>query len=232
MQKIVVVFLFVFTALSAFSQVDSIMPLQGKTVAVYFSKRQFTFDNNYRIPLSQFIRSDKGHKAEIDDIKTQTLISLGALFSQQLKAPTQADSVYFLNEYPELGRAFMQGYDAEAHQLSALGPQFAETDYILVMNPLILGSYITSSVYSRSNRLITERVINKTARVHLDLFDAQSGAQLSSVAVCYDARKTPVPQQFFEFHMEYSRTGTFLARLFSLAVFHLNYGLESNCEVE
>lgn len=232
MPKFFLTFLMICIFGPAFSQVDSLMPLKGKTVAVYFSKRQFTFDNNYRIPLSQFIRSDMGHEAAIEDIKTQTLISLGALFSSQLAACTEADSVFFLNENPDLARPFIQGYDAYEHSLSPLGESFADIDYVMVMNPLILGSYTTSAVFTRSNRLITERIINKTARVHLELFDTKGAGLLTAVDACFDERKTPVPQQYFEFHMEHSITGTFLARLFSLAVFHMNYGLESNCEVE
>jgi hypothetical protein len=205
-------------------------PLKGKRVAVYFSKKHFNFDDNYRIPLSQFIKSDQGDKAEIEDIKLQTLVALGTLFSHQLKAATQADSVFFLNEFPQLASAFIGKYGSDDHALEALGSAFDSVDYVLVVNPFILGSYKTSSVYSRSNRIITEQVVVKTGRIRMELFEPQSGARRHVFESCIDERKTPVKEILFEFHMEASRTGQFLAKLFSLAVQNMNTGVENNCE--
>ncbi len=212
--------------------VPSPLPLKGKRVAVYFSKKHFSFDDNYRIPLSQFIKSDEGESAEIENIKLQTLVALGTLFSQQLAGPTQADSAYFLNEFPQLAQAFIEQYSADDHSLSAIGSAFAGTDYILVVNPFILGSYKTSSVYSRSNRIITEQVVIKTARLRIELFEPSSGQRTHVFETCIDDRKTPVKDIFFEFHMQSSRTGRFLAKLFSLAIQNMNAGVQNNCEKE
>jgi hypothetical protein len=217
---------------AVFGQQDAqtAFPLRGKRVAVYFSKKHFSFDDNYRIPLSQFIKSDEGDDAEIENIKLQTLVALGTLVSQQLKQPTQADSVYFLNEFPEKASAFMAHYISDDHSLSPTGTAFAGTDYILVVNPFILGSYKTSSVYTRSNRIITEQVVVKTARIRIELFDPQSGQRMHVYESCIDDRKTAVKDIFFEFHMQSSRTGRFLAKLFSMAVQNMNAGIASNCE--
>jgi hypothetical protein len=217
-------------SVAIFAQADSLLPLKNKTVAVYFSKKQFSFDNSFRIPLSQFILSDKGDDEDIEDIKTQTLISLGTLFSRQLQPAAEADSVYFLNEYPDRARAFISNYDSEERILNPPGEAFAGTDYILVVNPFVLSSYTTSAVYTRSNQLITAKVIVKTGRVRLDFYDPATGSLRFFTEACLDERNTPVPKVLFEFHMRSSRTGSFLGRLFSLAVFHLNYGLESNCD--
>ena len=205
-------------------------PLKGKTVAVYFSKKQFTFDDNYRIPLSQFIRSDQGSKAEIEDLKLQTLISLGTLFSAQLGKASGADSVYFLNEFPEKARAFIKNYSSETHQLEAIPSDFPKTDFILVVNPLMLGSYKTSAVFTRSNRIVTEQVVVKTARMRMELYDPRRGLLQHIHKACMDERKTSVPERLFEFHMQHSRTGDFLGKLFSLAVLHMNQGVDGNCD--
>ncbi|MBL0020782.1 MAG: hypothetical protein IPP17_31210 [Bacteroidetes bacterium] len=85
------------------AQAGEVFPLKGKRVAVYFSKKHFTFDDNYRIPLSQFIKSDQGENAEIEDIKLQTLVALGTLFAQQLKKPSAADSTYFPQRISRIG---------------------------------------------------------------------------------------------------------------------------------
>lgn len=206
------------------------LPLKGKRVAVYFSSRQFDFDDSYRIPLSQFIKSDEGHTAEIEDIKRQTLIALGRLFSEQLKAPTQADSVYFLNENPAMGKAFMEQYDSDEGILEPLGPAFAGTDLILIVNPLNLASYKTSSVYSRSNQIITDQITVKTARMSLDVFSPATGQRITLAETCMDERKTKVTANYFDLHMKSSKTGQFLGRLFTLAVQNLNEGKASNCE--
>jgi hypothetical protein len=212
------------------AQPDQVLPLKGKRVAVYFSKKHFTFDDNYRIPLSQFIKSDEGDKAEIEDIKLQTLVALGTMFAQQLKMPAFADSVYFLNEFPELASHFIENYSSDAHALEPLGSKFDGTDYILVLNPFILGSYKTSSVYSRSNRIITEQVVVKTARIRIELFEPRTGSRRYVFETCIDERKTPVKEIVFEFHMESSRTGQFLAKLFSLTIQNMNEGKQSNCD--
>ncbi|MBP8073761.1 MAG: hypothetical protein KAY96_03300 [Bacteroidia bacterium] len=213
-----------------YAQAGEAFPLKGKRVAVYFSKKHFTFDDNYRIPLSQFIKSDQGENAEIEDIKLQTLVALGTLFAQQLKKPSAADSTYFLNEFPELASSFIGAYNSDDHSLEPLGDIFSGTDYIMVLNPFILGSYKTSSVYSRSNRIITEQVVVKTARIRMELFDARTGARRFVFESCIDDRKTAVKDIAFEFHMQSSRTGRFLAKLFTLAVQNMNQGVQNNCE--
>lgn len=205
-------------------------PLHGKQVAVYFSKKQFSFDDSYRIPLSQFIKSDQGENAEIEDIKLQTLVALGTLVAQQLKAASQADSVYFLNEFPALASAFISRYSSDERIMEPMGAGFDQTDCILVVNPFTLNSYKTSSVYSRSNRIITEQIVVKTAHIRFELFDPRTGNRLHAYESCIDERKTSVSSILFEFHMESSRTGQFLAKLFSLAVHNMNQGILDNCD--
>lgn len=204
-------------------------PLRAKRVAVYFSKKYFSFDDNYRIPLAQFIKSDAGADAPVEDIKVQTLVALGSLYAQQLKQPSLADSVYFLNEHPELAARFMDSYDADDHSLAPLGGAMDGTDYILVVSPLVLGSYKTASVYSRSNRIITEQIVVKTARMRIELFEPRGGTRVQVYETCIDERKTPVKDIYFEFHMEFSKTGQFLARLFSLSLHNMNVGKGSSC---
>ncbi len=213
-----------------FSQNDSPFPLRGKTVAVYISRKGFTFDDHYRIPLSQFIMADQGREIDIEDLKSQTLISLGALFTSQLAAATQAKSAYFLNASPDSARAFMGAYNADSNQLGGLGTALGSTDYILVINPLILGSYKTSSVYSQSNRIITRQVFKKTARVRMELFEPREGLRMRVTETCVDERNMPKGAPLFEFHMQNSQTGNFLARLFSSAVNSLNEGSTGNCK--
>ena len=136
--------------------------LSGKKLAVYFTRKHFDFDEHYRIPLSQFVMADKGKEISIEDLKSQTLISLGSLFSSQLQSIIGADTVYFMNAQPSMAKAFMASYDLDSHRMAPI-PQLAPgADYVLVINPMVLGSYKTSTVFSRSNRLVTEQLNVKT----------------------------------------------------------------------
>jgi hypothetical protein len=206
------------------AQGDAAFPLRGKTVAVYLSRKGFQFDDHYRIPLSQFVLADQGREMDIEDLKSQTLISLGALFSAQLAQATQAKAVYFLNAAPDSARVFMEHFDADSNRLSGMGKALGATDYILVVNPLVLNSYKTSSVYSQSNRIVTRQVYKKAARVRLAVFEPGTGlcARVSETSV--DERAMPKTAPLFEFHMKNSQTGHFLSRLFSVAVTALNEG--------
>jgi hypothetical protein len=206
------------------AQGEPTYPLRGKTVAVYLSRKGFQFDDHYRIPLSQFVMADQGREMDIEDLKSQTLISLGALFSQQLAQATQAKAVYFLNAAPDSAHAFMEHFDADSNQLSGMGNALGATDYILVVNPLTLSSYLTSAVYSQSNRIISRQVYKKKAVVRLALFEPRAGLRTHVTETRLDERAMPKTAPLFEFHMKNSQTGNFLSRLFSAAVTALNEG--------
>lgn len=205
-------------------------PLEGATVAVYFSKKQFTYDDNYLVALSQFVKADQDLAAETEDLKLRALISMGRLFCGQLAAATGADSVYFLNENPELGSLFLKKYQPENHYLPPLGTAMGKTDYVLVVNPLALGSVKVTQVYSQSNRILTEQVIKKTGRLRLEWFDPESGLRRGVSTACWDEQQPWPATCDFDFHSGTSQTGRFLAVLFHLGVHNLNEGVESSCK--
>lgn len=207
-------------------------PLEGKVVAVYVSKKQFSYDENYNHLLSQFIKQDQGEETIVEDIKLESLVAMGRLFSEQLASATGADSCFFLNGNPELARSFIQKYTSEASQLAPLGGAFSGIDYVLVVNPLELTSYKASSVFTRSNRLVTVRDLVKTGRINLDLFDPSTGKLTASHQACMDERKTKVPEKYFSFYNSRSKTGKFISQLFSLVVYQMNAGLPGNCGEE
>ena len=209
---------------------SEVYPLRGKTVAVYLSKRQFDFNDHYLIYLSQFVKSDQGRASTLDNLKEQTMISLGELLEAQLKEVTRADSVFFLNKFPGIARKFIKKYDSERHYLPAMGKEMDGVDYIFVVNPMVLGTYKTSGVYSRSNRIMTQSVINKTGNVRIDVYDPVSGQLRYIAKACLDEKKTKEPALYFDFRNEESKTGHFLARLFSSAVYYLNQGEKGNCK--
>jgi hypothetical protein len=205
-------------------------PFAGKTIAVFFSLKHFSFSDHYLLPLSQFIKTEEGKEATVEDIRQQTLIILAEQFCQQAAAVLGADSVYFLSAQPELAQAFMQQYEPSEATLSPLGQAFAGTDFIWVIDPLTLGGYQTSSVYTRSNRIITEKVVVKTARVESYWFNPATGALTQQYISCFDERKNRVAAPYFQFNNQESPVGFFFASLFSRVADQVTGKGEGNCE--
>lgn len=215
---------------AATAQMEAPFPLRGKTVAVYFSKKNFTYDDNYLIPLSQFVKAENEVAPTITDLKLQSLVALGNLFSAQLKSALHADSVFFLNENPLLAEKFLSEYKADQHYCGSLDTALSPADYIIVVNPLTLGSFKTSEVYSVSNRIITEQVIKKSGRLRLDVIEPVSGLMVGIYEACWSEQDAPPATIPFSFQSASSPTGKFLSHLFSIAVNNLNEGKKSNCE--
>jgi len=206
-----------------------VLPLKDKTVAVYFSKKHFSFNQYFYHDVAQFIKTDAGDDVLIEDSKLQAIIALGALFSDQLAEPTEAKEVFFLNGRPELAREFIRNYAAAERRLSPLPTVSKEVDYILVVNPVNLVMERVPAVLTRSNRLVTTHDLVKTGQLRLDLFDPMSGDRVSTTRVCVNDRETFIPNEMFTFYPEESRMGEFLGKVFSLAVTNLNLGEVGNC---
>lgn len=214
-----------------FAQSDSLKNmLEGKTAAVFLSKKHFTFPENYLLLLSQFIKAEEEKRTDVENIKQSTLILLGEFFCGQSEKVLKADSVYFLSEYPDLARQFLDHYSSDPHYLEPLDGAFGNTDYILVVSPLTLGGYQTSSVYARSNRIITEKIYVKTARMRVDLYDPVTGHLKATFHTCFDDRKSKKPGKLYNFHNGDSPTGQFLANLFSAFAEQMAAGVKDNCE--
>lgn len=206
-----------------------VLPMKDQRVAVYFSKKHFSYNQYFYHDVAQFIKTDAGRDVTIEDSKLQAIIALGALFSDQLAEPTEAKATFFLNGRPDLAREFIRNYQADAKTLSPLPKVAKEVDRILVVNPLELVMKRVPAVLTRSNRLVTTHDLVKTGRVRLDLLDPASGKLVSSTTVCVNDRETFIPNEMFRFYPEESRMGEFLGKLFALAVTNLNLGESGNC---
>lgn len=205
-------------------------PLRGSVIGVYLSAKAFTFDDNYNLLLTQFVSQADPDTVGPDQLKPRTLVALGKLFSAQLAEAVGADSVYFLNENPVAAQAFLNAYAPEEHKLRPPGAAMGETDYVMVINPFVLGSYKTTQMYSHSNRILTEQVIRRTARLRFEVWDVTDGQQRFVSEVCLDENQKANPEVRFDFMNSDSPTGAFLARVFGLGMEQLNHGVTGNCE--
>lgn len=204
-------------------------PLEGKTIAVYFSKKAFHFDRPYHHFLSQFIGKAEGEDILIDDLKTQALVAIGQRFSNQLAGASSADSAFFLNEQPEMARAFIEGYSTMDHEMDPLGKSLNGVDLVLVVNPFQLLSKRIPVVLTRSNRLVTTYDWIKHAKLSMELWDPAAGRLVQNTESCVSNRKKGLPELVFDFQGKDSETGRFLELLFTESVQRIATDEANNC---
>lgn len=214
----------------ASAQGGSVLPLKGKTAAVYFSKKQFSYNQYFYHDLSQFIKVQAGDKILVQDAKLQSIIAFGSLFAEQLGEASGADSVFFLNAFPDLARKFIRAYDSDERTLQSLGDGMPGVDFILVINPMSLVMRKVPAVLTRSNRLETVYDYVKTGKVEMDMLDPATGRLAGRYAVCVNETTTRIPERLFSFYADESRMGDFLGKLFSTLVHYMNLGEPGNCD--
>ena len=228
MQKRLILLLFLVNGLLYGQSQAKTEFLKGKQVAVYLSKKQFSYDDTYLLDLSQFILSHRGEDAVVDNIKLEALIALGELIPMQLEDSLGVDSAYFMNEKPDLTQEFLDHYDMAMSSLSPLSNGFEDTDLILVISPLVFGHYTKSEVYVRSNRIINEPKRVRTGRLTLNFYRPEDGKLVSTINTCIDMSKQNSILKF-NFHNKKSPTGNFIARLFSKAFDQIEKGQKEGC---
>lgn len=188
---------------------------EGKRVGIYFSSKEFHYPEDYNLPIAQFlsVNEDRSYSGKM---KSELLIRLGELLTNQLPAISGADSVYFINADVQVGRAFINSYDPLNNRIYDPARIFEGTDFILVMNALELSNRIESDFFIRSNRMLTERVRVKLAQIQLSIFDLADLQSLPrQLESCLDERRSPAKASHFDFYSKRSALGHFLGRLFT-----------------
>ena len=189
---------------------------QEKTIGIYLSKKHYSYSDDHLLPMTQFVKSVRGTEVLVDDIKLESLICVGELLSAELAKVTGADSTYFLNQYPTQARSFIKNFDEENDQLKSGITSRGNTDFILVISELEIRPFYTTSVFTRSNRLVTEKVLQNKASLKVGLYPAMGGSSIKSFRICFDEVLDHQESLDFKFHnKKRSRMGTFFARLFT-----------------
>ena len=204
------IFSFLIQPTGAYAQLDL---LKGKKVAVYFSKRQFSFDEEFNTALSQLLIKKNGPGYIIKDLKLETLVLMGERSTSSLATIAEVDSSWFLNGDPEAAKMFINAFNADAQTLSPLSGPFAGTDYVLVVSGVTLGHYKTSSVFVKSNRILTESIQHSSGRVNVQLFYAKNGMLVFSGESCLDEKDIDSREAGVDLFCEISPAGRFLSAL-------------------
>lgn len=203
--------------------------LEGKSVGIYLSSKDFQFSELLNMQITQFltIGEDRSYAGRL---KPELMIRMGWLLTEQLPGITGADTVHFLNADPPRGVAFRAGYDPLTNRFSGVNAEaLADVDVVLVMSNFEMKLRPHRSTYVMSNRVITERLNIRTAQLEVTPFLLQEQKRLAPVQVCFDQQKHKSPVKHFDFYPKQSPMGQFLGGLFSNWWEQWQNGQASNC---
>lgn len=203
--------------------------LADKNIGVYFSSRAVSYEQEFYLPIAQFVTQDD-EAAWNGRLKSEFLIRLGWMLTEQLQSTAGADSVYFMNADMPMGRAMQEGYQSEAGILDRNREEMEVLDFVLVLDEFDMDTRIHRSVFIRSNKLVSENIPIKTASFRMRMFDMNNEELVLSTRVCIDDQNTPGPANWhFDFFRTTSGMGKFLSKVFSTWWELMLTGDSSNC---
>lgn len=203
--------------------------LADKNVGVYFSSRAVSYEQEFYLPIAQFVTQDDD-AAWNGRLKSEFLIRLGWMLTEQLQTTAEADSVYFMNADMPMGRAMQEGYQPESGDLDRSRKELETLDFVLVLDEFDMDTRIHRSVFIRSNKMVSENIPIKTASFRMRMFDMSNEELVLSKRVCMDDQNTPRPSYWhFDFFRTTSGMGKFLSKVFSTWWELMLSGESSNC---
>lgn len=181
------------------------------------------------MPIAQFVTQDDD-AAWNGRLKSEFLIRLGWMLTEQLQLRAGADSVYFMNADMPMGSAMSEGYQAEEGILDRSKAELAVLDFVLVLDEFDMDTRIHRSVFIRSNKMVSENIPIKTASFRMRIFDMNNEELVLSTRVCIDDQNSPKPATWhFDFFRNTSAMGKFLSKVFSTWWELMLSGERSNC---
>ncbi|MEZ4774278.1 MAG: hypothetical protein R3D00_13925 [Bacteroidia bacterium] len=197
---------------SAYSQNEI---LRGKQVGLYISGKDFEIPEEQNIAITQFltIGDDRSYAGKL---KSEFMIRVGWMLSEQLQVLSGADSIHFLNADLPKGKAMQESWDAERSRLVRPGEVLKELDYILVLSPFSMTTRIHKSVFIRSNRMVTDRVTVRMSDMRITQFQLSDLSAVRNYHICFDEQTSEKPEKmYFDFYQEKSPVGKYISFLFS-----------------
>jgi hypothetical protein len=166
------------------------------------------------IEVAQFLQQEED-RSNVGKMKSEFIIRLGLLFTEQLQALSGADTVYFLNGDVSKGRAFLAAYDSTTQSLIRPGEALQALDQVLVVEPLAIDARKHRSVYVASNKLVTRYTSVKHASLSVVAIRMVQPRNPSVTKLCYDDLDSESPTLYFDFLQDQSSMGMFLSELLS-----------------
>lgn len=204
--------------------------LNQKKIGVYISSRAVTYGQDYYIPIAQFV-TQEDDAAWNGRLKSEFLIRMGWMLTEQLQGLSDADTVYFMNADLPMGKAMQESYDPILGTIDARNERLQDLDFIVVLDEFDMTMRIHRSVYIRSNRMVSENIPIKTGSFQMTLFDLSNPDLVLNTRVCLDDQKTPKPSSWhFDMLKDSSAMGKFLSKVFSTWWDLMLMGERSSCE--
>ncbi len=199
----------------------------GKKLGLYISSTDIDYSDHYYLPISQFLTIGENRSAE-DKMKTEFLIRLGEMLSEQIAKVTNADTVYFINANVSMGKAIRNAYNKDTHTLISVDA-FFDMDYMIMIDELKLTSFKKRSVFIRSNQMYSEPIDVKRAEMHTAFFQQSALTSMNNYQTCMDESIPYNEELYFNFFSNKSAMGNFLSKLFSSWWDQLLSNQQSNC---
>ncbi len=171
---------------------------RGKNIAVYLSKRNLTFSEEYYKMLSHYVQEGDTLGMSEEDIRLGVIVKLGNDLTRIVHRKMGADSAYFLNGVTELANLFIRHYQARSLNISPLISKMPpRTEYILILDGITLTGEKRDAVYAVSNIIASEKRYVRTARIEGRLYDVKARRMLPGLVFNYDQDLTTYTQQYF-----------------------------------
>lgn len=216
----------IFRLLPILLLVINFLHAQSGTCGLYISRKNFTFSPNLTPDVCQFIQVNADGR-EIEDIRSEALVYLGAILAERMPAFFGYDSMAFINEQPGLAGTFIPAYDLGANTLKPLPSAFGSE--VCVLHDLTLTEYSKTIMISRSNKLLPVKKNLIKASAKLTWFNVSTGMQSRTTQVCvFEDQPAGIPV-LLDVQAARSRIGSVLSRLFSLGVHAMLNELKEVC---
>lgn len=200
-------------------QVDFRQWSEGKTGGIYLSRKEFSYSMEWLQMLNQFTRLG-GDDIPREDLKLATLVRLGQLLETNLSGVVKDSRWIFLNEEPELSNEWMRVRGALTADQKRMAAMPDSLDFIINVESLLLSAYSEKSVYSKSNRIHTDRRVVFTGALQIRVTDRQNNNMMAPMLLRINSDLDAMDRSALDFDNEVSPGGQYLSVLFSQLLSH------------
>lgn len=200
-------------------QVDFRQWSEGKTGGIYLSRKEFSYSMEWLQMLNQFTRLG-GEDIPREDLKLATLVRLGQLLESNLPTAIQDSRWIFLNEEPELSNVWMHVRSASTTEQKSMPTMPDSLDFIINVESLLLNAYSEKSVYSKSNRIHTDRRMVFTGSLQIRVTNLQNVNLMAPMLLRINSDLDAMDRSVLDFDNEVSPGGQYLSVLFSQLLSH------------
>ena len=219
-------FIFSITALSTLNAQE--IDKNKSNYGLFISSKNFAYSEDFYKEISQFLTIDDD-RSWVGQMKQEFIIRMGWMLQEQIQKLQEADTLFFLNAEPALGRAFLDSYDFESLRFSNSSAELEGLKKIYVLNSFEINMRKHRSVYIRSNKMYTEYIPIMVLSFNIGEIDLENGGKMTQTEVCFDAQKSTTNAKYFDLYSNKSEVGKLLSKSYSQWWSQLLNGIPSNC---